>query len=63
VFACICRAVTNEQVTAAVSMGAVTVEAVGDATGAGTGCGSCQDRLEDLIDTYCRACPLARQPA
>jgi len=62
VFACICRAVTDEEVAAAVSAGAATVEAVGNATGAGTGCGSCQDHLDDLISTYCHACPMARQP-
>ena len=63
VFACICHAVTEDEVTAAVGMGAATVEAVGSVTGAGTGCGSCQDRIEDLIGERCRACPLARQTA
>ena len=52
-FACICHAVTDDEVAAAVSMGATTIEAVGNATDAGTGCGSCQDHLEDLIGTYC----------
>jgi bacterioferritin-associated ferredoxin len=55
--------VTDEEVVAAVRMGAATVETVGNATGAGTGCGGCQDHLEDLIGKYCHACPLAGQPA
>jgi bacterioferritin-associated ferredoxin len=62
VFACICHAVTDDEVAAAVSMGAATVEAVGNTAGAGTGCGTCQDHLEGLIGEICRTCPLA-QPA
>jgi bacterioferritin-associated ferredoxin len=62
VFACICHAVTDDEVAVAISMGAATVEAVGNTTGAGTGCGSCQAHLEDLIGEYCGTCPLA-QPA
>jgi len=58
VFACICNAVTDEQVVSAIDLGAETVEAVGEATRAGTTCGSCQDHLEDLILERCRACPL-----
>ena len=47
----------------AVSMGAATVEAVGSATGAGTGCGSCQDHIKDLIGEHYRACPMAKHQA
>ncbi len=56
-FACICSAVSDDEVSAAAECGADTVEAVGRATDAGTGCGSCHDRLADLI---CAAtgCPL-----
>jgi bacterioferritin-associated ferredoxin len=60
VFACICRAVTDDEVCAAIDQGATTAEAVADATRAGTGCGSCRDYIEDLIDERCRACPVAR---
>jgi bacterioferritin-associated ferredoxin len=60
VFACICNAVTNDQVNAAIDAGADTVGAVGEATKAGTTCGSCQDHLEDLIFERCQACPLSR---
>ncbi len=48
-FACICRAVTCDQVRAAVAEGAATVEAVAEATGAGTGCGTCRDRIASMI--------------
>ncbi len=57
-YACICRAVTEETVTAAVEDGATTVEAVGEETRAGTGCGGCHDTIEEII-TSCATCPIA----
>jgi bacterioferritin-associated ferredoxin len=59
VYACICRAVTVDEVGAAVDAGAATVEAVGEATTAGTNCRSCHDHLEDIIEERCARCPLA----
>ena len=44
-FACICFAVTDDELDAAIEAGARTEEEVGDACGAGTGCGSCLDRI------------------
>lgn len=58
-FACICNAVTDDQVTAAIDAGATSVDAIGQATKAGTTCGCCQDHLEDLIFERCQNCPLA----
>jgi bacterioferritin-associated ferredoxin len=58
VFACICCAVTVDEVNAAIDAGADTVDAVSDATDAGTGCGTCHDRLGDLIEGRV-GCPLA----
>jgi bacterioferritin-associated ferredoxin len=55
VFACICRAVTDDQVSAAVDGGATTVKAVAAQTRAGTGCGTCRDHLRDLIEEHSRA--------
>jgi bacterioferritin-associated ferredoxin len=63
VFACICNAVTEDQVNSAIDMGADTVEAVGDATCAGTTCGTCHDHLEALIVERCRTCPLVQLQA
>jgi bacterioferritin-associated ferredoxin len=48
-FACICNAVTDDQVVSAIDQGADTVEGIGAATKAGTCCGCCHDHLEDLI--------------
>jgi bacterioferritin-associated ferredoxin len=62
-FACICNAVTDDQVLSAIDLGAATVEAVGDATRAGTCCGGCRDHLEDLIAERCLACPLVKLQA
>ncbi|MGH3216642.1 MAG: (2Fe-2S)-binding protein [Trebonia sp.] len=58
-FACICNAVSSEEVSAAIDDGAATVEAVSDATGACTGCGTCWDRIETMIGERSRRCPLA----
>ncbi len=48
-FACICRAVTCDEVDAVLAEGAATVETVAEATGAGTGCGICRDRIASMI--------------
>ena len=59
-FACICNAVTDEQVGAAIDRGATTVRAVAEATCAGTSCGTCQDHIEDLIAQRCPIRQLAK---
>jgi bacterioferritin-associated ferredoxin len=51
VYACICHGVTEAEVVAEVQAGARDEEAVGDRCGAGTGCGSCLDRICALIST------------
>ena len=57
-FACICRAVTSDKVSTAIDNGAATVEAVSNATGACTGCGTCRDRIENMIGERARQCQL-----
>ncbi|WP_436520990.1 (2Fe-2S)-binding protein [Actinoplanes sp. HUAS TT8] len=49
-YVCICHHVRENQVRAAIRCGASDEEAVGDACGAGTGCGSCLDRIADLLE-------------
>ena len=49
-YVCICARVRERELRAAIRAGADTEESVGDACGAGTGCGSCLDRVCDLID-------------
>lgn len=49
-YVCICKAVCEKRVRAAIESGAATVSAVGRACGAGTDCGSCHDTIEELLD-------------
>ena len=58
-YACICHAVTVDEVGAAVDAGADSIETVGADTRAGTSCRNCHDHLEDIIEERCRQCPLA----
>ncbi|MCO1658481.1 (2Fe-2S)-binding protein [Pseudonocardia humida] len=48
-FVCICAAVPDTEIRSCVARGARTVEEVGDACGAGTGCGSCHDRIDTFL--------------
>jgi bacterioferritin-associated ferredoxin len=57
VYVCYCHAVTAREVEAAVDDGATTVDAVGDETGAGTGCGTCHPTIEEIVDARCGTCP------
>jgi bacterioferritin-associated ferredoxin len=49
VYTCICARVRECEVRAAIAGGAHDEETVGEVTGAGTGCGSCVDRICGLI--------------
>jgi bacterioferritin-associated ferredoxin len=48
-YVCICARVRECELRAAIRAGAHTEQAVGEACGAGTGCGSCLDRVGDLL--------------
>ena len=48
-FACICRAVTCDEVTAAIDNGAATLKAVAKATRACTSCGTCRSRIQGML--------------
>jgi bacterioferritin-associated ferredoxin len=49
-YACLCATVRESAVREAIADGAHDLWAVAEATRAGTGCGSCHDRLEELIE-------------
>jgi bacterioferritin-associated ferredoxin len=49
VYACICFAVQEAELADVIAGGARTEDEVGDACGAGTGCGSCLDRICDRL--------------
>ena len=58
-YVCICAQVRECEVRAAIRAGAHTEDGVGDACGAGTGCGSCHDRIGELINEEMPADTLA----
>ncbi|MBV9948105.1 MAG: (2Fe-2S)-binding protein [Myxococcales bacterium] len=48
-YVCVCRAVTDREVEAAIDEGADTVEAVTRACCAGQDCGACHTTVEEMI--------------
>ncbi len=55
-YVCVCRAVTDRQVKAAIEGGADSVEAVTSACEAGGDCGACHAFIEDMIEEHAEAC-------
>ncbi|HZE37495.1 MAG TPA: (2Fe-2S)-binding protein [Stackebrandtia sp.] len=49
-YVCICHGVCEKEVRGCIQEGARTEDAVGDACGAGTGCGNCLERIADLLE-------------
>jgi bacterioferritin-associated ferredoxin len=49
-YVCICRAVKEETVRAAIEAGAESVEAVTAACCAGDDCGACHEVIEEMIE-------------
>src|SRR3954470_3228354 len=56
---CVCQAVTDREVDAAVRAGARSVDAVAACCGAGTDCGACRDAIQERIEDSCSTCPRA----
>ncbi|MGV9858131.1 (2Fe-2S)-binding protein [Gordonia sp. NPDC003425] len=50
-FVCICRAVTVDEVHEHCDAGARTPDAVSERCGAGEGCGTCVERLAQIVTT------------
>jgi bacterioferritin-associated ferredoxin len=48
-YVCLCRAVTLDRLQTAVDGGALTVQAVAQACGAGSECGSCRSEIREVI--------------
>lgn len=49
---CFCQNVTSGMIKDAVNNGAATLEEVQKITGAGTVCGSCIDRVKQLVEQF-----------
>lgn len=47
---CVCNAVSHHQIISCVGSGAVSLEQVAEACGAGADCGSCHQEVEVLIE-------------
>jgi bacterioferritin-associated ferredoxin len=48
-YVCICHGVTENEVRAEIVTGATTEQEIGERCGAGTGCGSCVDKIGALL--------------
>ncbi|MGD9989967.1 (2Fe-2S)-binding protein [Pseudonocardia sp.] len=48
-YVCICAAVTETELLECIDSGARTVDEIGDACGAGTGCGGCVDTVDVFL--------------
>jgi bacterioferritin-associated ferredoxin len=59
VYVCICERIRECEVRTAIRCGARTEESVGEACGAGLNCGTCLDRIADLIEEETDADTLA----
>jgi bacterioferritin-associated ferredoxin len=51
VYVCICARVRESEIREAVRGGAASEDSVGDACGAGTGCGTCLDRIAEILES------------
>lgn len=54
---CHCLCVFDRDIRQAVREGAETVEEVGDACGAGAGCGGCRSAVAEIIEVERGSCP------
>ena len=66
---CICHAVTEHQLDAAIEAGAHTLAEIARRLGAGDDCGCCRDDIEERLESrsgpcgrYCDGCPRAAGP-
>jgi bacterioferritin-associated ferredoxin len=50
VYVCICAAVSESEIHTCIDGGADTPEAIGYECSAGTGCGSCLQRVEEILE-------------
>ncbi|MCY7343174.1 MAG: (2Fe-2S)-binding protein [Pseudonocardia sp.] len=62
-YVCICEAVPDTVIRSCIARGASTVDEVGDACGAGTGCGSCHDHIDVLLTASYAPSEIAGLPA
>lgn len=71
-YVCLCKVASDKDVKAAIADGARTVDDVGEACGAGTGCGACRPMIHEMLEAEgaqcardtgrCPDCPRPRIP-
>lgn len=49
-YVCICKAISDQDIKSAVIDGADDIEKVAEQLGAGTGCGTCREFAQEVID-------------
>ena len=47
---CVCKAIGHKQIEQELEKGVCSLEKICEKTGAGTGCGICQEKIESLIN-------------
>ncbi|MBS5115306.1 MAG: (2Fe-2S)-binding protein [Erysipelotrichaceae bacterium] len=47
---CFCLGVTKQDIKEAIDAGATTLEAIQEKTGAGTACGGCISKIEEILE-------------
>ena len=53
-YICICNAVTDRQIRAAVAAGATSIDDLSMQLGVGAGCGCCREAAQEVLDDACR---------
>lgn len=57
-YVCLCKAVSDRDVKASIDDGARTVDEVGEACGAGTGCGACRPMIHEMLEASGLSCSM-----
>ncbi|MDD1621091.1 MAG: (2Fe-2S)-binding protein [Methylococcaceae bacterium] len=53
-YVCVCKAVTNNQITQAINQGVCSRRQLMQCTGAGSVCGKCSRHIKELVDERLR---------
>lgn len=59
---CSCRRVSDSKIRQTIEAGATTLEQVGAACGAGTGCGACHESICEMLEEQRQDCGPRRLP-
>lgn len=54
-YVCVCHAVSEREIQAALDLGAESLEDLSVALGVGTGCGKCRNHAQEMV-AECRSC-------